>query len=600
MDSLKILKEVFGYDSFQGEQQKIIDSITSGNDTLVLMPTGGGKSLCYQIPCLMLDGVGIVVSPLIALMQDQVSTLKGLGVKAEYLNSSLDYNTRDMILSRVRNGDIDLLYMAPEGLLRPGFSQSFEGVKIALFAIDEAHCVSQWGHDFRPEYLRLAELMNQFPKAKTIALTATADQKTRVEMINKLQLESPNIFISSFDRPNIEYRVESKGKTNQQLYSFIKNEHKDDTGIVYCLSRKKVEKTAQFLKDKGFNAYAYHAGLPHQERNKNQKIFLSQDSIIMVATIAFGMGIDKPDVRFVAHLDLPSSLEAYYQETGRAGRDSLPSTAWMIYGIQDVVLRRRMIDGGEGASDYKKVSHQKLNDILAFCETTTCRRKIILKYFDEDRKENCNYCDTCLHPVEQIDGSLYAQKLLSCIYRTEQNFGSGHVIDVLLGKMSEKVMRFNHDRLSTYGIGDDLDEFAWKSIIRQLVVHGHLKIHNEFSSLIFTDSSKAILSGKLKFFVRKDIKETKKEKTKKTKKVNAVDMSKDLSFEQKGLFDTIKNWRTEKSKELGIPAYRVLSNKSLMSLVDLKPQTSEELYEVYGIGGAKVQEFGAEILGFFE
>ncbi|MCJ8346342.1 RecQ family ATP-dependent DNA helicase [bacterium] len=395
MSALTILKDVFGYDSFQGKQAEIIESITSGQDTLVLMPTGGGKSLCYQIPSLLLEGVGIVVSPLIALMQDQVGTLKSLGVKAEYLNSSLDFDTRNEILSRLRQGDIDLLYMAPEGLLRPGFAQSFYNVKIALFAIDEAHCVSQWGHDFRPEYLRLSELIKQFPEVKTIALTATADQKTRVEMSEKLELETPNIFISSFDRPNIEYRVESKNKSNQQLYSFIRDEHQGDTGIVYCLSRKKVEKTAKFLQDKGFNAHPYHAGLSHAERNRNQELFLSGDGVIIVATIAFGMGIDKPDVRFVAHLDLPSSLEAYYQETGRAGRDGQNSTAWMIYGLQDVVLRRRMIDSGEGSKDYKKVSHQKLNDILAFCETTTCRRKIILKYFDEKLLENCNFCDTC-------------------------------------------------------------------------------------------------------------------------------------------------------------------------------------------------------------
>ncbi|MCO4783340.1 MAG: DNA helicase RecQ [Candidatus Cloacimonetes bacterium] len=600
MTALQVLKSTFGYDSFQGRQSEIIDSIVNGSDTLVLMPTGGGKSLCYQIPCLLLDGVGIVVSPLIALMQDQVSTLKSLGVKAEYLNSSLDFDERNQILHRMQNDDIDLLYMAPEGLLRPGFFQSLQDVNVSLFAIDEAHCVSQWGHDFRPEYLRLAELINQFPQAKTIALTATADKKTRIEMIDKLQLNDPNIFISSFDRPNIEYRVESKGKGNQQLYSFIKNEHSEDTGIVYCLSRKKVEKTTAFLKSKGFNAYSYHAGLSHEERNENQEIFLSQDNIIMVATIAFGMGIDKPDVRFVAHLDLPSSLEAYYQETGRAGRDGLSSTAWMIYGLQDVVLRRRMIDSGEGASDYKKVSHQKLNDILGFCETTTCRRKIILKYFDEELSINCNNCDTCLSPVEQMDGTTFAQKLLSCIYRTEQNFGAAHIIDVLHGKMTEKVMRFNHDRLSTYGIGDDLDDYAWKSIIRQLVVHGHLRIHNEISSLVFTDSSKLILSGKLQFKIRKDLQEQKKPKVKKAKKAPSVDVFKNLSVGENQIFEEIKNWRTKTAKKLGVPAYRVLSNKSLSSLIDLKPQTSEELYEVHGIGAAKVKDFGEEILNFFE
>lgn len=600
MTALKVLKSIFGFDSFQGRQEEIIQSIVTGSDTLVLMPTGGGKSLCYQIPCLLLDGVGIVVSPLIALMQDQVSTLKSLGVKAEYLNSSLDFEERDQILYRMQNNDIDLLYMAPEGLLRPGFMQSLTEVKIALFAIDEAHCVSQWGHDFRPEYLRLAELINRFPEAKTIALTATADKKTRLEMINKLQLHEPNVYISSFDRPNIEYRVETKGKGNNQLHSFIKNEHPSDSGIVYCLSRKKVEKTATFLKSKGFNAYAYHAGLSHQERNQNQEIFLSQENVIMVATIAFGMGIDKPDVRFVAHLDLPSSLEAYYQETGRAGRDGLSSTAWMIYGLQDVVLRRRMIDSGDGASDYKKVSHQKLNDILGFCETTTCRRKIILKYFDEELTINCNNCDTCLSPIEQIDGTTYAQKLLSCIYRTEQNFGTAHVIDVLHGKMTEKVMRFNHDRLSTYGIGDDLDDYAWKSIIRQLVVHGHLQIHNEISSLMFTDTSKLILSGKLRFNIRKDLQEQKKPKLKKTKKAPPQDYSKSLSSDEKDTFDKIKDWRAQKAKKMGVPAYRVLSNKSLSSLVELKPQTSEELYEVYGIGTAKVEGFGSEILSFFE
>jgi ATP-dependent DNA helicase RecQ len=600
MTALKLLKSTFGYDSFQGRQEEIIDSIVNGTDTLVLMPTGGGKSLCYQIPCLLLDGVGIVVSPLIALMQDQVSTLKSLGVKAEYLNSSLDFDERNQILYRMQNNDIDLLYMAPEGLLRSGFMNSLEGVKVSLFAIDEAHCVSQWGHDFRPEYLRLAELINQFPQVKTIALTATADKKTRLEMINKLQLQDPNIFISSFDRPNIEYRVESKGKSTQQLHSFIKNEHSGDTGIVYCLSRKKVEKTTTFLKSKGFNAYSYHAGLSHQERNKNQEIFLSQDNIIMVATIAFGMGIDKPDVRFVAHLDLPSSLEAYYQETGRAGRDGLPSTAWMIYGLQDVVLRRRMIDSGDGASDYKKVSHQKLNDILGFCETITCRRKIILKYFDESLEINCNNCDTCLNPVEQIDGSTFAQKLLSCIYRTEQNFGAAHVIDVLHGKMTEKVMRFNHDSLSTYGIGEELDDYAWKSIIRQLVVHGHLKIHNEISSLMFTETSKLVLSGKLKFNIRKDLQEQKKVKAKKTKKSSTPDVSRALSPDETDIYEQIKDWRTQKAKKLGVPAYRVLSNKSLSSLLELKPQTNEELHEVHGIGAAKVEDFGPEILNFFE
>jgi ATP-dependent DNA helicase RecQ len=577
-----------------GSQEAVIEAVIQGRDSLVLMPTGGGKSLCYQIPSLVIEGTGVIVSPLIALMHEQVFTLKQLGVRAELLNSSLSYEERQRVLANLRAGEVELLYMAPEGLLRNGFLHELRRCPLSLFAIDEAHCVSQWGHDFRPEYLRIAEITSQFPGVPTLALTATADERTREVILEKLELTNPLSFVASFDRPNITYRVELKNSPATQLQRFIKKEHPGASGIVYCLSRQKVEKTADYLSSHGVVAYPYHAGLTHEVREKNQNRFLNHDGIVMVATIAFGMGIDKPDVRFVAHLDMPSSMEAYYQETGRCGRDGDPAMAWMVYGLQDVVLRRQMIENSESSGIFKRAQSQKLNDMLAYCETTSCRRQLILSYFGEVSAQRCGNCDLCFEPVETVDGLVLAQKFISCVIRTGRRFGAGHVIDVLRGKDSEKTKHYGHQGLSTFGIGADLDEFEWKSVLRQLVVHGYLAVEGEYSTLGLTQSSKRLLRGEIEFQIRKELK-GRSSKWAKQKKANTTVFS-DLSTSQKELSEAIRAWRKTKAKEQGLPAYIIFTDKTLHSLAQIQPRNFEELQSVYGFGSARTESYGEEIL----
>ncbi len=596
MSIQKILKNIFGYDHFLGSQEEIIASVCQKKDCLVLMPTGGGKSVCYQIPSIQMHGTGIVVSPLIALMHDQVSGLKNNGVRAEFYNSSLPHDQRDEILNRLEKQEIDLLYVAPEGLFKERFLHSLKKANVCLFAIDEAHCVSQWGHDFRPEYLKLSEITTEFPGVPKIALTATADKKTRQEIVEKLKLTEHASFIASFDRPNITYAIEIKTQPSAQLLKYIKDNHPDDCGIVYCLSRKKVEKTAKFLSEQGFEALPYHAGLPFAKREEHQSRFINEENIIIVATIAFGLGINKPNVRFVAHLDMPSSMEAYYQETGRAGRDGLPASAWMIYGLQDVVLRRKMIFNSDGDLTHQQVSSAKLNDMLAFCETTSCRRKVILRYFGEMRDSDCGNCDTCLHPMDTLDGTILAQKFLSCIYRSEQRFGAGHIIDILRGKETEKVSRNRHQELSTFGIGSDLSEFEWKSVFRQLYVQGYVQVieSDGYSTLGLDKESYKILQGEDKFKLRKETKT--RQQTKKASKKAKKLIETELSTKQAAIFDSLKEWRLEKAREKGMPAYCVSDDKSLRNLVIKSPQSLDEMHEVFGFGEKKIDLYGEDLL----
>ncbi len=505
----QILQKTFGYPAFRGAQQSIVEHVIAGGDALVLMPTGGGKSLCYQLPALVRDGLAIVVSPLIALMQDQVDALQQLGVKAAFLNSSLDAEAARTVFSQIHIGELDILYVAPERLLIPSFLSTLEqiasGPGLALFAIDEAHCVSQWGHDFRPEYRGLTVLHERFPNVPRIALTATADAPTRAEIVERLALEDAQQFVSSFDRPNIRYRVTQKANARQQLEAFLEAEHPNDAGIVYCLSRKKVEETAAWLKERGWDALPYHAGLDAATRNANQRRFLREEGIIMVATVAFGMGIDKPNVRFVSHLDLPKSMEGYYQETGRAGRDGLPANAWMTYGLGDVVSMRQMLDSGDAPEERKRVERRKLDALLGFCESTACRHQTILRYFGEEHPGDCGQCDNCLHPVDTWDATQAAQMALSCVYRTGQRFGVVHLIDVLLGKKTEKIAQFNHHTLSTYGIGQALNQAQWSSVFRQLVAGGFLEADMAaYGGLKLTEAARPVLKGQQEVWLRRD------------------------------------------------------------------------------------------------
>lgn len=600
----KTLQRVFGYTDFRGAQEEIITHITNGGDALVLMPTGGGKSLCYQIPALLRPGVGIVVSPLIALMQNQVDALALAGVKAAFINSTLSWDAVRDTEHKARSGQLDLLYVAPERLLTDRFlsllDQLAENNQLGLFAIDEAHCVSQWGHDFRPEYLQLSALHNRYPQIPRIALTATADSATRKEMILRLGLENARVFISSFDRPNIRYIVVEKNDPRGQLLKFLSNRKQQfgvESGIVYCLSRKKVEETAEWLSAKGFPALPYHAGLDNTLRAQHQRRFLAEDGLIVVATIAFGMGIDKPDVRFVAHLDLPKSMEAYYQETGRAGRDGEAAEAWMTYGLQDVVLQRSRIDESNAPEEQKRLEAQRLNTLLSYCETPRCRRVVLLDYFSET-SEPCGNCDVCVEPPELWDGTVAAQKALSTIYRTGMRFGALHVIDVLRGKMTEKVKQYGHQQLSTFGIGQEIDEQGWRAIIRQLLAAGLLNADlAQHGALVLTETARPVLRGETKVQLRRRAARTATVSLKSANNKSVrIDHRAELSPDEALLFDRLREWRAESAKKQGLPAYIIFHDKTLRELAALRPTSAEELATTPGIGSAKIERYGRELL----
>jgi len=598
-----ILQEVFGYSAFRGAQQAIVEHVAAGGDALVLMPTGGGKSLCYQIPALLRDGVGIVVSPLIALMQDQVEALQQLGVKAAFLNSSLDAEAARGVLSQIHKGELDILYVAPERLLMNSFLSMLEqvasGPGIALFAIDEAHCVSQWGHDFRPEYRGLTALHERFPQVPRIALTATADAPTRAEIVERLALEDAQQFVSSFDRPNIRYRVTQKANARQQLEAFLESEHPNDAGIVYCLSRRKVDETAEWLKARGWDALPYHAGLDAATRNTNQRRFLREEGVIMVATVAFGMGIDKPNVRFVAHLDLPKSMEGYYQETGRAGRDGLPANAWMTYGLGDVVSMRQMLDSGDAPEERKRVERQKLDALLGFCESTACRHQTILRYFGEAHPGNCGQCDNCLHPVDTWDATQAAQMALSCIYRTGQRFGVAHLIDVLLGKKTERIAQFNHHTLSTYGIGQALGQAQWSSVFRQLVAAGFAESDMAaYGGLKLTETARPVLRGETEVWLRRDAEPARRKTSKAERSANAREAYAGASDDP--LWQALKDKRLELAREQGVPPYVIFHDSTLLEILNRKPQTLDEMAVISGVGQAKLQRYGDAFLEVLE
>lgn len=591
--ALSLLQSIFGYEHFRGRQAEIVAHVAGGGDALVLMPTGGGKSLCFQIPALLRDGCAVVVSPLIALMQDQVEGLHQLGIDAAFLNSTQTLDETREVERRFMAGTLKLLYVAPERLLTPRFLGLLESGPVSLFAIDEAHCVSQWGHDFRPEYIGLSLLHERFPQVPRIALTATADAATRAEIVQRLALEDAAQFVSSFDRPNIRYRIVEKDNARKQLLAFIEREHEGDAGIVYCLSRKRVEDTAQFLCDNGIAALPYHAGMAAELRARNQQRFLREDGIVMVATIAFGMGIDKPDVRFVAHIDLPKSLEGYYQETGRAGRDGLPSSAWLAYGLNDVMQLKEMIEGGQAPEAQKQVERQKLNAMLGLAETVACRRQVILNYFGE-ASQPCGNCDNCLTPPKTWDATEAARKALSCVFRTGQRFGAGHIIDVLLGKSTDKVKQHFHDQVSTFGIGSDLSEAGWRSVLRQLLAAGFLQTEPEFGGLQLTDTARPLLRGELALHLR-GLPEKTRDKRGSDKKRSPASL--DISPADEALWQALRSKRRALADEQGVPAYLIFTDATLKAMLDARPSSLDEMAHISGVGAQKLERYGAAFLG---
>ncbi len=589
----EILEKTFGYEEFRFEQAAIIEALLNGEDVLALMPTGGGKSLTYQIPALVREGCGVVVSPLIALMQDQVAALKQVGVKAAYLNSTLSQDESFDVLQNLRDGKLDLLYIAPERLINDYMLDQLSHAKLSLFAIDEAHCVSQWGHDFRPEYRKLSALQNRFPDVPRIAVTATADERTRQEITGQLGLEQGQTFISSFDRPNIRYTVTEGNGGRNELVKFIENEHKDDAGIVYCLSRKKVEEIANFLSLKGFNALPYHAGLDPQLRQDTQERFLREEGMIICATIAFGMGIDKPDVRFVAHMNLPKSIESYYQETGRAGRDGAPANAWMSYGLQDVIQLRSWVEDSDAGEEHKRVQSHKLDALLGLCEQSNCRRVSLLDYFGETLDEPCGNCDNCLNPPQMYDGTKDAQKLLSTVYRTNQMYGVGYLVDILKGKEDDRISRNGHDKLNVYGLGDDKTIQQWSRIVRQLIAEGYIYADVEsYGAIKLKDKCRPILRGEETLMLRIPV----KAKLSPAKKRKANRPAFNLSEQDKPLYDALKTLRTNLSKTGNVPPYVIFGDATLEELVTFRPDNNDALLMITGIGEAKRDRYGKMLL----
>ncbi|MFB9705356.1 DNA helicase RecQ [Streptosporangium nondiastaticum] len=598
-DAARVLQRVFGYPSFREGQQEIIDHVVAGGDALVLMPTGGGKSLCYQIPALVRPGTGVVVSPLIALMQDQVDALTALGVRAGFLNSTQEPDERARMEEAFVAGELDLLYLAPERLRSEQTLRLLGNGKISLFAIDEAHCVAQWGHDFRPDYLALSTLHERWPDVPRIALTATATPATHAEIAARLNLGEARHFVASFDRPNIQYRIVPKNEPRRQLLELLRTEHPGDSGIVYCLSRASVEKTAEFLVQQGFTALPYHAGLDAPTRAANQARFLREDGVVMVATIAFGMGIDKPDVRFVAHLDLPKSIEGYYQETGRAGRDGLPSTAWLAYGLQDVVQQRRMIDTSEGDDAHRRRLAAHLDAMLALCETVECRRTGLLAYFGQ-RGDACGNCDTCLTPPEAWDGTIAAQKLLSAVFRLQrerrQKFGAGQIIDILLGRNTPKVLQHGHDSLTVFGIGTELSEGEWRAVVRQLLAQGLLTVEGDYGTLVLTEASGEVLGRRRQVPLRRDpARAARAAKPAKAARARSA-VPAELPEEALPMFERLRAWRAATAKEQGVPAYVVFHDATLREIATRSPSSLPELGEVSGVGENKLAKYGERIL----
>ncbi|WP_166140360.1 DNA helicase RecQ [Nocardioides ochotonae] len=596
----EVLSRVFGYDAFRGDQAQIIDTVVAGGDALVLMPTGGGKSLCYQIPALVRPGTGIVISPLIALMQDQVDALEALGVRASFLNSTQSAEERRSVEAAYVAGELDLLYLAPERLSVPSTVALLERGTISLFAIDEAHCVSSWGHDFRPDYLALAMLGERWPEVPRIALTATATEATRADIVARLGLGGARVFVSSFDRPNIEYRIVAKDNPRQQLLELLRTEHAGDSGIVYCLSRRSVEEAAQFLSRNGIPALPYHAGMDARQRAEHQSRFLREPGLVICATIAFGMGIDKPDVRFVAHLDLPKSVEGYYQETGRAGRDGNPATAWLAYGLADVVQQRKMVQTSDGDAAHKRRLGANLDAMLALCETVECRRGQLLAYFGQPGGSACGNCDTCTAPPETWDGTVAAQKFLSAIVRLaqrRQRYGAGHVIDILLGKTNERIVNLDHTSLSVYGIGTELDERQWRGVVRQLLAQRLLTVGDDgYGTLELTEDSSAVLRGEREVRLRHEVAPSSTHRSRSSsRKAKPDDVPLDAAGEQ--LFEQLRAWRAATAKEAGLPAYVVFHDATLRQIAAVRPTVREQLAGISGLGAAKLEKYGEALLG---